>query len=180
MKVMYKYGSGLQLVPEWNPRRVLWKKEDQERFLRSEYNAVKALLIVKCFLGDSRKDLRNRLACIPYGNERMNMAYGALDALLEDLLGTTTEAQRNQLMNTRLDYQVCLVPKHTPMCNDVVMDLETAKCLTDCAQEKCIGCTEDGESCRNCKLYQIMEATTPLENYGNGMLCPYNMVQWEE
>ena len=179
-KDLYRMGSQKLKVPDRDPRRVFWDDKDCERLTRHEYNAVKALLIVKCFLADARSDLRRRLESIPYGNQRMNMVFGGMNALLDDVLGTATVAQCEQLRNTMLDFEVRLMPVRTPMCRDVLMDLDVAKGLMDVAKEKCAGCTEDNESCRKCKLYQIMEATTPLEDYNNGLLCPYNLATWEE
>ena len=78
------------------------------------------------------------------------------------------------------DMDVKITPKSIPVGRTVIMDLDLAKDLTDIAREKCTVCTEDGISCRQCRLYQIMEATTPLEDYGNDLMCPYNLAQWEE
>ena len=55
---------------------------------------------------------------------------------------------------------------------------EQAKALLDCARWKCHDCIEDGESCRKCQLYKLLEATTPMDDYGDGMICPYSLAQW--
>ena len=91
-----------------------------------------------------------------------------------------TRAQAQQVWNTMQDMDVKLTPKAIPVGRTVIMDLDIAMGLTDCAREKCKMCTEDGVSCRQCKLYQIMEATTPLEDYGGDLLCPYSLADWEE
>lgn len=33
-------------------------------------------------------------------------------------------------------------------------------------------------SCRECALYKVLEGFLPLDNYENGMLCPYSLSQW--
>ncbi len=180
MKVMYKVGSMMKAVPDRDPRRYWLDEKDCERLTRSEFNALRSMLTVVSFFAEAKKDLDKRLECVPYGRQRMNLAFGAMKALMDDVIGTITKAQAQQLQNTINDMEVRITPKVMPMGQTVIMDLNIAKDLTDCAKEKCIGCTEDGESCRKCKLYQIMEATTPLEDYGDGMLCPYNLATWEE
>ncbi len=180
MKVLYKVGSTLKAAPERDPRRYWLDEKDCERLTRSEFNALRCMLIVVAFCVDAKRDLWHRLECIPYGRERMNMTLGGIKALMDDIIGTITVAQAKQMQNTTQDMEVRITPKIMPVGQTVLLDLDTAKGLTDCAKEKCVGCTEDGNSCRKCKLYQIMEATTPLEDYGDGMLCPYNLATWEE
>jgi len=180
MRVRYTVGQGMRTRPERDPRRVWLDEKDCERLNRAEYNALRALLIVVSFAVDAKKDLWNRLQCIPFGRQRMAAALGALRAVLDDIIGTITRAQAQQIQNTMHDMDVKITPKLMPVGQTVIMDLDLAKDLTDCAKQMCVGCTEDGESCRECKLYKIMEATTPLEDYGNGMLCPYNLAEWEE
>lgn len=180
MKCIYKVGTGQKKVPERDPRRV-WLPEDQcERMGRAEFNAVRAMLIVVSFCVEAKRDLQHRLELIPHGKRRMNMALGAIQAIMNDIIGTMTRAQAQQIRNTMSDMEVKITPKMMPIAQTVLMDLQTAKDLTDCAREKCRICAEDGDSCRKCKLYQVMEATTPLEDYGNGLLCPYNLADWEE
>lgn len=180
MKCIYKVGACQKKPPEPDPRRV-WLPEDQcERMTRTEFNAVRAMMIVVSFCVEAKRDLQHRLECIPSGKARMNMALGAIQAIMNDIIGTITRAQAQQIRNTMTDMEVKITPKLMPISQTVLMDLQTAKDLTDCAREKCKGCIEDGESCRNCKLYKVMESTTPLEDYGNGMLCPYNLIDWEE
>lgn len=180
MKCIYKVGSGLQRPLERDPRRVWLEDEDCERMTRTEFNAVRAMLIVVSFCVEAKRDLWHRLEMIPHGRRRMNMALGAIQAIMNDIIGTITRAQAQQIRNTMSDMEVKITPKMMPIAQTVLMDLQTAKDLTDCAREKCRICAEDGESCRKCKLYQVMEATTPLEDYGNGLLCPYNLADWEE
>lgn len=180
MKCIYKIGTGQKKPPERDPRRVWLPEEQCERMSRAEFNAVRAMLIVVSFCIDAKHDLQHRLELIPHGKRRMNMALGAIQAIMNDIIGTITRAQAQQIRNTMNDMEVKITPKLMPIGQTVLMDLQTAKDLTDCAREKCRICAEDGESCRQCKLYQVMEATTPLEDYGNDLLCPYNLADWEE
>lgn len=180
MKYIYKVGTGQRKPPAPDPRRV-WLPEDQcERMGRSEFNAVRAMLIVVSFCIEAKRDLQHRLEMIPHGKRRMNMALGSINAIMNDIIGTITRAQAQQIRNTMTDMEVKITPKMMPIAQTVLMDLQTAKDLTDCAREKCRICAEDGISCRNCKLYKVMEATTPLEDYGNGLMCPYSLTEWEE
>ncbi len=180
MKTIYRIGTGQKAPPDRDPRRVWLEEKDCERLTRPEFNALRCMLIVVSFCVDAKKDLQKRLDLIPYGRKRMNCALGAIKALMDDIIGTITRAQAQQIQNTMTDMEVKITPKMMPISQTVIMDLDLAKGLMDCAKEKCTGCTEDGESCKKCKLYKIMEATTPLDDYGNGMLCPYNLAEWEE
>ena len=179
---MYRVGSGLKAIPEPDPRRIQIPEDQCERMTRTEFNAVRALLIVLNYCNFSKEDLKKRLqnGQIPRGWWRLSSAVGAMNAIVNDIVGTMTRAQAQQVWNTMQDMDVKLTPKAIPVGRTVVMDLDIAMGLTDCAREKCKMCTEDGVSCRQCKLYQIMEATTPLEDYGNDLLCPYNLADWEE
>lgn len=180
MKYIYKIGTGQRRLPERDPRRVWLPEEECERMSRAEFNAVRAMLIVVSFCIEAKADLQHRLELIPHGKRRMNMTLGAINAIMNDIIGTVTRAQAQQIRNTMTDMEVKITPKLMPIGQTVLMDLETAKDLTDCAREKCRICAEDGVSCRECKLYKVMEATTPLEDYGNDLLCPYNLADWEE
>lgn len=77
------------------------------------------------------------------------------------------------------DMEIRMVPKMTGMTQNVIFDKDLAKGLIDAAQEKCHGCVEDGNGCRNCALYKVLEGIIPLENY-DGMICPYAVSEWED
>jgi len=51
--------------------------------------------------------------------------------------------------------------------------------LVDMAREKCKGCVEDGNGARQCELYRFLEVTSPMEDYGDGLMCPYALAEWE-
>lgn len=154
--------------------------KDCERLRRPEMTAVRMLLAAVSIIADAQEDLRNRLECVPYGNQRMRLTGGGLGALISDLLGTVSKSQCEQLMRTAHDFEMRLLPKATPMVTNIVMTKDQGKCLMDCARWACHACVKDGESCRECQLYKILEATTPLDDYGDGMLCPYALAEWEE
>lgn len=181
-KPLYRVGNGLKAVPDPDPRRVSLPEDQCERMTRTEFNAVRALLIVLNYCNFSKGDLKQRLqnGQIKHGWRRLCLAIGAVNAIVNDIVGTMTRAQAQQVWNTMQDMDVKITPKSLPVGSTVIMDLDIAMGLTDCAREKCKLCTEDGVSCRQCKLYQIMEATTPLEDYGGDLLCPYSLADWEE
>lgn len=166
---------------ERDPRRVWLDDKDCERMTRSEVEGVRLLLGAISYVAHAKEDLeRAALARIPYGKQRMNLALGCIKAIADDLVGTMTRVQCVQIRNTMQDMEIRMVPKCTPMTNNVVMSIDLAKDLTDKARAACRECTKDGLQCRGCRLYQIMEATTPLEDYGNGMICPYALAEWED
>lgn len=167
--------------PERDPRRVWLDDKDCERMTRSGVEGVRLMLGALSYLAHARDDLsRGELERIPYGKQRMNMLIGGLRAIADDLIGTMTRQQCMQNRNTMKDMEIRIVPKCTPMGTSVVMEAELARDLTDKSRAACRECTKDGTQCRSCRLYQIMEATTPLEDYGNGMMCPYALAEWED
>ena len=141
--------------------------EDCERLKRSEMTAVRMLLAHLSSARYAQEDLQDRLEV------------AQLRAVCDDLVGTISKAQAKQIYGTLKDFDVRLLPKATPGSTNVVMTKEEGMALVDCAREKCHNCVEDGESCRKCTLYQILEATTPMEDYGDGLLCPYSLAKWE-
>lgn len=181
-KTFYRFGSGIAPAPDPDPRRIRLNENQCERMTRPEMSAIRALLPLVSYCHHGKRDLEKRLknGQIPHGWWRYCQALGAIDAIVTDIMGTTTQAQARQIWNTMQDMDVQIVPKTLPVGQTVVMDMQTAKDLVDCAQEKCKVCTEDGESCKKCKLYQVLEATTPLDDYECGMLCPYSLAKWEE
>ena len=99
---------------------------------------------------------------------------------MNDLIGTISRSQCRQIYGTMRDFEMRLLPKLTPGSTNILMTKDQGKELLDCARWKCHACVEDGEEARKCKLYQLLEATTPMDNYGDGMLCPYALAEWEE
>ena len=153
---------------------------DCERLMRSELTAVRMLLAALSSATYAKEDLDDRLKCVPHGRERFRLALGGLRAVCDDLIGTISRSQCKQIYGTMKDFEMRLLPKLTPGSTNIIMTKEQGKDLLECARWKCHDCVEDGEHCRDCRLYKVLEATTPLDNYGDGLVCPYALVDWEE
>ena len=117
---------------------------------------------------------------MPHGQARLRMALGGLRAVCDDIVGTISPAQCRQIKGTMSDFERRRVPKMTPATRNILLTKDQGKDLLDCARWKCHDCVEDGEQCRQCRLYQILEATTPMDDYGDGLVCPYALAEWEE
>lgn len=176
MKRVYRMGKGQMLVVEPDPRRVSLPAKECERMNRSEYQALETLVAFTQVFENVKGDLMKRAGKIKNGARRLNSAYNITNAIVSDIVGTITKPQARNLWNTMLDKDFRYTLRTTPIGNDVVIDADTVKDLITCAKDKCVGCVEDADSCRECKLYQCLEVITPLDDYGNGMLCPY----WKE
>lgn len=170
----------MQKPVNMNPKRVWLDENDCERLNRGEFEAVRCLLGAVSYTAHARDDLRKRLECIPSGNARMAMALGGLKSIAEDLVGTMPRGQCRQIRNTMSDMEMRMVPKMSRMSTNVILEKDVAKALIDTAMEKCRGCVEDEKSCRECGLYKVLESFLPLDNYENGMLCPYSMSEWKD
>lgn len=155
-------------------------EKDCERLKRTEMIGMRMLLAHLSSAAYFQEDLHDRLECIPDGNRRLRLAIGGMRAVCDDLIGTITRAQAKQIYGTMKDYDLRLVPKLTPGTVNIILTKEQGKDLMDLARERCTGCVEDGESCRECRLYKILESTTPLDDYGDGLICPYSLAVWKE
>ena len=154
-------------------------EEDCERLKRAELAALKMLLAELSSGTWVRDELWDRLLCIPNGRRRLLLSLGGLRAICNDLIGTIPIAQASQIRGTLKDYEIRLIPKLTPNSKNIILTREEAQDLMDMAREMCRSCVEDGESCRKCKMYKLLEATTPLNDYGSGLSCPYSLAEWE-
>lgn len=165
--------------PKRDERRVWWDEKDCERMTRTELNSLQMLLVAINFAAHGIEDLSKRLDCIPSGKQRMKMSLGGLKAVADDLVGTITRDQARKLKNTMDDMEVRITPRNMPETVNIMLDRDQAMALIDAAKVKCTNCAEDGENCRKCRLYQLLEAYTPLEDYGSGLTCPYALIDWE-
>jgi len=163
-----------------NPKRVWLDEKDCERLNRPEFEAMRCLLGAVNYTAHAKDDLRKRLECVPFGNQRMAMVLGGLRALADDMIGTIPRGQCKQIRNTMSDMEMRMTPKWTPMSQNVLLEKDVAKALIDTAMERCHGCVEDDESCRKCGLYRTLESFLPLDSYRNGMLCPYSTSEWQD
>jgi len=152
---------------------------DCERLTRTEFAATKMMLAHLSTAAYWLEDMQQRLQCVPYGRQRAAAAVGMLRAICDDVVGTVTKSQAKQLYGTMKDYELRLLPKLAPGSPNIIMTREEGVALMDLAREKCKSCVENGESCRKCALYKFLEATTPLDDYGDGLICPYALAEWE-
>lgn len=155
-------------------------EEDCERLNRIEMQSVRMMLAALSVAAYAEKDLNKRLECVPAGNQRMKMAEGSLRSVINDLVGTISRSQCKQIYGTMKDFEMRLLPKLTPGSTNVLMTKEQGMELMDCARWQCHSCVKDGEEARRCKLYQLLESTTPMDDYGDGLVCPYALAEWEE
>lgn len=162
------------------PKRVWLRDEDCERLNRSEYEAIRCLLGAVSYTAHAKDDLQKRLECIPSGRQRMGMVLGGLKSIADDLIGTVPVGQCKQIRNTMQDMDMRMVPKLTPMSQNVILEKDVAKALIDTTREKCVGCVEDEKSCRECALYKVLESFLPLDTYEGGLLCPYSLSEWKD
>ena len=154
--------------------------DDQcRRLVRNEMTAVRMLLAGLSTVGYAKDDLQAVLALIPNGKRRLMLLMGQYTSLTNDIIGVISKAQCRQIYGTMKDYEMRLLPKATPSSRSVIMTKEEGMELIDCARWKCHSCVEDGTSCRKCKLYSLLEATSPPDDYGDGLLCPYALAEWE-
>ena len=149
-----------------------------ERLVRNEMQSVRMLLAALSTAAYAKEDLQKRLESVPDGNRRLRLALGGLKAVCDDVIGTISQSQCKQIYGTMKDFEMRLLPKLTPGSTNIIMTKEQGKELLDCARWKCHDCIEDGESCRACRLYKLLEATTPMEDYGDGLICPYSLAEW--
>ena len=151
-----------------------------ERMTRQEVSAIKMLFASLSNEKYALDGLTRRLGMIPDGVDRLRRCTADLQKIMDEIVGTITTEQCKSIYGTMKDYEMRLVPKLTPMTTNVLMTKDQAKDLMDCARVKCHDCVEDGESCRSCRVYKIMEETVPLDDYGDGMICPYSLAEWDD
>ena len=153
-------------------------REDAVRLTRTEKMAMIVLAYVATVFDDMQTELGDRLKMIEDGEGRIRaMAYGS-DELLHDLRATIPVEQRMNLQNTAKDHEMRLVPKMTPTTTNVIMGKEEFRELVDFARVKCRECILDDQECKTCGLYKLLTSLLPLDDYHNGLLCPYNMGEW--
>lgn len=156
------------------------RDDDCERLNRSQMILVQRILAFVSDLAYAKDDLAGRMKSVPHGQERLNMVVGGAESLFRDLLGTISDKQRRQIRNAARDYVMVLQPKLTPGNTRISLANEDFKELVEMARYKCRNCAEDGEGARKCPLYQWLEANVPLEDYGDGLVCPYYTIGWED
>lgn len=153
-------------------------REDAVRLNRQEKMGMIVMAYAATIMDDLQQEIRKRLEMIPDGAERMRKLSEETDALLNDLRMTIPVNQRMNLQNTAQDYEIHLLPKASPCETSVVMQKDEFKELVDLARVTCRECTHDDKSCEQCRLFQLLTVILPLDDYDNGLLCPYNMGEW--
>lgn len=152
--------------------------DDAVRLTRQEKMGMITLAYVATVLEDMQTELKDRLGMVEFGEHTMRKMAQDCDELLNELRLTIPIEQRMNLQNTAQDYEVRLTPKATPSKTSVVMQKDEFKEIVDFARARCVDCMESDESCMKCKLYKLLTVLLPLDDYHNGMLCPYNMGEW--
>lgn len=152
-----------------------------ERLTRNEMLAVRWCLNMASELNQAKGDLSRRLEAVPNGKQRLAMLAGGMNSLFTDIIGTVSDAQRKTLRNTARDYSVKLVPKMDIGRTCLAVDKQDFHELVNCAQQRCAFCTKTGNEARQCKLYNLLEAYVPLDDYGDDdLFCPYMDKTWED
>ena len=152
----------------------------EERLRRPEYEAVRCLLGAVSYAAHARDDLKDRVDTVTNGRARMEVLVEGLKSFVDELLANVPDGQCRQLRNTMKDMEMRMIPRLTPMSQNVLMEKDNAKALIDRAMERCHGCVEDERSCLDCGLYKVLESMLPLDSYDNGMLCPYALSEWKD
>lgn len=153
-------------------------RDDAVRITRSEKMSMIVLAYACTILEDLKTDLADRLKMIDNGADRMNEVSEKADALLNELRVTIPLNQRMNLQNTAQDFEIRLSPKLAPCKTSVVMQKDEFKELVDFARVKCRDCMESDEECEKCGLFQLLTVLVPLNDYHDGMLCPYSLGEW--
>lgn len=164
-----------------DPERVWIDSKDCERMTRKELLALEWTIAAQSVLLNTEEDLQKRLEMIPEGARRLSEAVKGLKDVVEDVVGTITVEQAKRIKGTMTDYELRILPKAMPPKICIFITKEQGMELVDSAKERCKACTLDGdEAQKGCKLYKILEAVVPLDDYGDGILCPYNMLDWAD
>lgn len=143
------------------------------RLTRNEMISIRMNLALVSEMTYAKDDLKRILAVVPDGQERMDGMLQTAQELFEDVVGTVGDKQRRSLRNTAKDYNIQLKPKACGKGDSIMISISEVENLVDMAQEKCAICAEDGVGCRKCPLYQWLEVNAPLNDYGDGLMCPY-------
>jgi len=160
-----------------------WPEDQCERVNRQEMTALRWCVAAINNVAYAKDDLQKRLDCIPGARVRWAMMLGSFQRLMDELLGTIPIKQHLAIQNVTTDMELRMVPKFTPPPNRACVQLEDLSFLIRAAQKNdawCMSCTLNGEECRQCKLYQILESLTPQQEWGDSTICPYNREDWFE
>lgn len=156
-------------------------EKDCERLNATEMRSIRWLLGALSICSRAEKDMERRLECIPEGKRRFRLMLGQLRAICNDLIGTTPIKQARTVQTTTHDMELRLVPKLTPGDHNALINGHDLAFLVGYAKDAlCTTCIADGDECRKCELYQILESLCPQQDWGGKGLCPYNRDDWQE
>lgn len=155
-------------------------RADAWNMTRKEKQSLTFLMNMVSGLVYSKDDLSERLERIDGGKEMMEALADGGQKLLTEVRKTIPEPQRKSINNTALDYEMRLVPKLTPIGQNIIIQKDDMRTLVDAAQIKCRECVDSDEESRQCPLFQLLVRVLPLDSYEGTMLCPYNMAVWGE
>lgn len=152
----------------------------EKRLVRSEMVMVRRLAAFLSDLLHWSDDMQSRLDLVDGGKDTFNRILKDTTDLFNDVIKTVPNAQRASILNSMSDFKVTLQPVLTPESQSVLMTKKDARSLYDMAQERCKGCVNGTKEAEKCPVYHLMLANVPLENYGNDLICPYSIAEWEE
>lgn len=156
-----------------------WPKEDCERVNHQEMVALRWCLAAINSVAYAKDDLAKRLECIPAGRRRWAMLLGSFRSLMDELLATVPTKQCLSIRNVMDDMELRMVPKFTPKSNRVSMDVADLSYIVNHAKKDiCSACILNGDECRQCELYQILESIAPRKDWGSSTICPYMKDDW--
>jgi len=153
----------------------------RERLKRSEMVAMRWSMAALSNLAYAQDDLADRLECIPMGKRRYRLMMGHLRSILSDIGGTIPIKQCMTVQNTMDDMELRMVPKLSPRPQTAVIEVDDLSFLVNHAKKDegmCMTCMLDGDECRKCRLYQILESIAPQQEWGKSTICPYNRPDW--
>lgn len=156
-------------------------EKDCERLNRTEMVAIRWCLAAINSIAYAQDDLKDRLECIPEGQVRWRLMLGQLRALCNDLIGTVPQKQCVAIKNVMNDMELRMVPKYTPYDSRAVIDVDDLSYLVNHAKKDiCTACIKNGDECRECELYKILESVAPQKEWKNSTVCPYLREDWFE
>lgn len=154
-------------------------EEDRERLRRGEMILAQQVMVLASQAEFAREDLRKRMEMVPDGVARLDAACDGISELFQDMMGTVPEKQRRQMLNTARDYVMVFQPKAMPGNPRISLANEDFRELVELARYRCQTCADTAEEAKKCPLYRWMEANIPLEDYGDGLVCPYYTIGWK-
>lgn len=153
-------------------------REDAVRLNRSEKMGMITLAYIATCLEDMQTEMADRFGMIENGQERLKDVSDEVNRLLNELRLTIPLNQRMNLQNTAQEYEIRLTPRATPSKTVVTMGKDEFKEMVDYARSMCMDCMLNEKECEKCNLFQMLTVLLPLDDYKNGMLCPYNLGVW--